>query len=448
MGDGISLKEALNQALTLKAAKVAAWTPANLREVTRVPTGTPPTPPERRRNERQLCWRCGKSWHFLRDGKHTPRETRDQASVVCWRCGKPGHFRRYCRQRPPENMDHDLRTRREPSVSSTPPRFTLKVLAKWTEDSLIADGWIQKKPCRITIDTWESVTIVRPDIVAGLPERELSPVRLTNGIRRNDSGREVGALKSDPSTTQSEDLGVRRRFHGRLHTGAGYLTGLRRVIGRGKVEVPMREAPSASVLNGSRLTESRTNSQPVCWQCDGTGHPRIECSRRTAKNVSDKGNWRRDRTTEGRGNARRQMAVSTPQLDEKQWLDGRTLALEGDIVGLRAPTAELEAALEGKVEAAAAVPDEEDSESEIQRRVTCRRLRLVAAVAPDDRDLAALRRVQLASSLVKACQNRLINSAGSSEGDLAGHTTRTRNRGNSPQHHPDQGCGIPGQAAS
>jgi predicted aspartyl protease len=40
--------------------------------------------------------------------------------------------------------------------------------------SLTANGWIQVKPCRVTIDTGASVTVARPDIVAGLPERELS----------------------------------------------------------------------------------------------------------------------------------------------------------------------------------------------------------------------------------------------------------------------------------
>jgi FKBP-type peptidyl-prolyl cis-trans isomerase 2 len=36
------------------------------------------------------------------------------------------------------------------------------------------------------------------------------------------------------------------------------------------------------------------------------------------------------------------MAESTLLLDENQWLDGRTLALEGEIKGVREPTAELE----------------------------------------------------------------------------------------------------------
>jgi hypothetical protein len=64
MGGDRTLNEALNQALKLEATKAAAWPTARLREVTRVPTGRPPTPPERRRNERPVCWRCEKPGHF------------------------------------------------------------------------------------------------------------------------------------------------------------------------------------------------------------------------------------------------------------------------------------------------------------------------------------------------------------------------------------------------
>jgi hypothetical protein len=72
-------------------------------------------------------------------------------------------------------MGQDPRTRRgvsEPSIA--PPRFTVEVLAEWAKGRLTADGWIQEKPCRVTIDTVASATVVRPYIVAGLPERELS----------------------------------------------------------------------------------------------------------------------------------------------------------------------------------------------------------------------------------------------------------------------------------
>jgi polyhydroxyalkanoate synthesis regulator phasin len=75
-----TLNEALNQALNFEAARAAAWPRARLLEVTKVPTGRPPTPPERRRNKRPVCWECGKPGHFWRDCRRRPRDVRDQAS--------------------------------------------------------------------------------------------------------------------------------------------------------------------------------------------------------------------------------------------------------------------------------------------------------------------------------------------------------------------------------
>jgi hypothetical protein len=80
LGGACTLNEALNQALKIETAKAAAWPRARLREVTRVPTGRPPASPERRRNERPVCWECGKPGHFLRDCRRRPRDVRDQAS--------------------------------------------------------------------------------------------------------------------------------------------------------------------------------------------------------------------------------------------------------------------------------------------------------------------------------------------------------------------------------
>jgi hypothetical protein len=80
LGGACTLNEALNQALKIEAAKAAAWPTARLREVTRIPTGRPPTRPERRRNERPVCWECGKPGHFWRDCRRRPRDIRDQAS--------------------------------------------------------------------------------------------------------------------------------------------------------------------------------------------------------------------------------------------------------------------------------------------------------------------------------------------------------------------------------
>jgi hypothetical protein len=41
-------------------------------------------------------------------------------------------------------------------------------------DRLVADCWIQEKSCRVTIDTGACVTVARPHIVIGLPERKPS----------------------------------------------------------------------------------------------------------------------------------------------------------------------------------------------------------------------------------------------------------------------------------
>jgi hypothetical protein len=155
--ENLENNRSLNQALRLQAAKAAAGPQAKLKEVARVRGGTPPTPPERRRDERP----------------------------VCWRCRKPGQFRKECRQRPHEKKSQSSEARRRPPTSPpSPPRFTLNVLAKGTEVILLSDGWIQEKPSRVTIDTGAFVTVARPDITVGLPERKPSrQYVLQTGVR-------------------------------------------------------------------------------------------------------------------------------------------------------------------------------------------------------------------------------------------------------------------------
>jgi hypothetical protein len=70
----------------------------------------------------------------------------------------------------------------------------------------------------------------------------------------------------------------------------------------------------------------------------------------------------------------------THQSDEKGRLETYVVALEGQ----KARLAELEAALERMAEATTEAPKEEGSEAECQRRVTCRRVRIVAAAAAAD----------------------------------------------------------------
>jgi chromosome segregation ATPase len=117
----------------------------------------------------------------------------------------------------------------------------------------------------------------------------------------------------------------------------------------------------------------------------------------------------------------------THQSDEKQRLDACEAALEKQIKELKEKVAELEATLEEKAEATTEAL-EEGSEAECQRRVTCRRVQMVAAAAPDDRERAALRRGRLTSDRVKARQNRLIDLTGVTEGDRVRPYRPPRNR--------------------
>jgi hypothetical protein len=91
--------------------------------------------------------------------------------------------------------------------------------------------------------------------------------------------------------------------------------------------------------------------------------------------------------------------------------------LEKQIKELKAKVVELEAALEEKAEATTEALKEEGSEAECKRRVTCQRVQIVAAAAPDDGERAALRRGQLTNDREEARQNRLIDSTGVTEGD-------------------------------
>jgi hypothetical protein len=93
----------------------------------------------------------------------------------------------------------------------------------------------------------------------------------------------------------------------------------------------------------------------------------------------------------------------THQSDEKQRLDACEAAWESQIEELKAKVAELEAALERKTEATTEAPKEEGSEAECQRRVTCRRVQMVAAADSDDRERVALRRGQLSVTHILIC---------------------------------------------
>jgi hypothetical protein len=118
-------------------------------------------------------------------------------------------------------------------------------------------------------------------------------VRPASWVGTDDPRRERGAGRANCGAAGPKDLGVRRLDKGRVRPGAGYPADLRHVPRLGPEEVPVREAPTASVLTLSRPTESHMNRRLVCWQCGDAGHLRKECPRRPAKEVVDKRDWRR-----------------------------------------------------------------------------------------------------------------------------------------------------------
>jgi predicted aspartyl protease len=332
-------------------------------------------------------------------------------------------------------MGQDPRTRRGVSESPIkPPRYAVKVLAEWAKGSLIADGWVQEKPYRVTIDTGASATVARPDIVAGLPERELSQpyvlqtasgetmpvvkeahVELTMGQRTLRSW----VFVADMADAFIMGLDILRANDASVDIG-------HRMLRLGQDEVPVREAPTQSESKRARPTENRGNWRPVCWQCGRTGHLWRGCPRGPAKETDDSGDWRRDCAT-----------------DEKQRLDACEAAWERQIEELKAKVVEIEAELERKTESTTEAPKEEGSEAECQRRVTCRGVQMVAAADPDDRERVALRRGQLASDRVEARQNRPIDSIGITEGDRV-RPYRPARRRRVTKRRPGRQRGPPG----
>jgi hypothetical protein len=200
------------------------------------------------------------------------------------------------------------------------------------------------------------------------------------------------------------------------------------------VSVSVRQAPTASVLTRSRPTESHRNRRPVCWQCGGTGHLRKECPQRPSKVAANKRDCRWDCAIGGRGNTNRQMSESIPLLREEAMAGRVHLSLRGISKCSGHQRQELETALKGKAGG--------------QWRVTCRRVRAVAACTPDGRDRVAQWREQLARDRVKARQNRVTNSSGFNEGHRVWLYRPTRNGGKSLNHHSDQRRGLPAPAVS
>jgi hypothetical protein len=53
-----------------------------------------------------------------------------------------------------------------------PPHYALTDITEKNDTSLVTQGWVGDKLCRVTVDTGAYVTGVRPDIAARWPERQ------------------------------------------------------------------------------------------------------------------------------------------------------------------------------------------------------------------------------------------------------------------------------------
>ena len=153
-----------------------------------------------------------------------------------------------------------------PASPYSTPRFTLNILGQGRRVSLIAEGWIQGKPCQVTIDTGATVTIARPDIFAGQPERKPSRTCLTDCLLRDLPGAERGLCRAEFGTAGPEDMGVCRGSYGRVHPGVRCPAGLLGVRGR-------RTTFAATGPGGGDAMETRRPTK-ICLAL--TGRRRID----------------------------------------------------------------------------------------------------------------------------------------------------------------------------
>jgi hypothetical protein len=63
--------------------------------------------------------------------------------------------------------------REDAGVYIKAPHQALTVITENADPSLVTQGWVGDKPCLVTVDTGAYVTVARPDIAAGWPERQL-----------------------------------------------------------------------------------------------------------------------------------------------------------------------------------------------------------------------------------------------------------------------------------
>lgn len=101
-----------------------------------------------------------------------------------------------------------------PASSPPIPHLVLNVLSKGSDDSLIAKGSIQNKPCHVIIDTGRLEP--SPGLTSSQSAREEaeSAVRFADGVRGDHLRLEGDADRAESDEERFEDVGFGRRDHG------------------------------------------------------------------------------------------------------------------------------------------------------------------------------------------------------------------------------------------
>jgi hypothetical protein len=98
----------------------------------------------------------------------------------------------------------------------------LTVITERPDPSLVTQGCVGDNLCLVTVDTEAYVTVTRPDITVGWPERAEPTLQGADGIWGNPPHLEGSFPDTDPGATPTENMSIRRRYHKRVHLVAEY----------------------------------------------------------------------------------------------------------------------------------------------------------------------------------------------------------------------------------
>jgi hypothetical protein len=209
------VNEALRQALELQAILVAARPHQNNTNIYRE-NRSPPHPMKRcttirvlelrrigplqeRKTENNQCQKREggprrNKQELLRRSKWRPRNNREMS--------------RYSDQR-----SRAGRTGRMPAYALKPPHYALTDITGINDISLVTQGWVGNKPCRVTVDTGAYVTVARPDIATGWPERQPHTGFTLQTVWGIPTHLKRSSADSHPGVPPAKDVGVCREHH-------------------------------------------------------------------------------------------------------------------------------------------------------------------------------------------------------------------------------------------